>query len=146
MAISWLLFTYKVPNEPSARRVYVWRRLKSLGALLIQDAVWVLPAAEAAREKLRWLAAEVCEMPGGEASLWEAQQIFTGRGNGLIEQFNAQADALYQPILNALADDDPDLTALARQYQHAQRMDYFGSPLADQTREALLKRREGDTP
>jgi hypothetical protein len=40
----WVLLVYKVPREPTSSRAYVWRKLKRLGALLIHDAVWVLPA------------------------------------------------------------------------------------------------------
>ena len=36
----WLLLTYKLPTEPSRRRVYVWRKLKRLGAIRIFEAVW----------------------------------------------------------------------------------------------------------
>ncbi len=39
----WLLLTYKVPSEPSRARVSVWRELKRLGALYLQQAVCVLP-------------------------------------------------------------------------------------------------------
>jgi len=52
---NWLLFTYKVPREPSARRVYVWRKLKGLGAILLHDTAWELPATPHTREKLRML-------------------------------------------------------------------------------------------
>ena len=41
---TWVLLHYKIPREPTAPRVYVWRKLKRLGAILLQDAVWVLPA------------------------------------------------------------------------------------------------------
>ena len=54
---TWLLLAYKVPREPSANRVYVWRKLKRLGAVALQDAVWVLPATAHTRERFRWLAA-----------------------------------------------------------------------------------------
>jgi len=40
---TWVLLTYKIPREPTASRAYVWRKLKRLGALLMHDAVWVLP-------------------------------------------------------------------------------------------------------
>lgn len=65
----WLLLVYKVPNEPSARRVYVWRKLKRLAALLLHDTVWILPATAYTREQFQWLAAEILEMEGGEAHL-----------------------------------------------------------------------------
>ena len=76
-ARDWLLFVYKVPSEPTARRVYVWRKLKRLGAVLLHDAVWLLPITGYTREQLQWLAAEINEM-GGEALLWESHLLSPG--------------------------------------------------------------------
>jgi hypothetical protein len=139
--MNWLLFVYKVPNEPSARRVYVWRKLKGLGALLIQDSIWVLPMTVHTEEKLRWLAAEIHEMEGGEASLWQAQQVFTGQNKDLKQQFSEQVDSIYQDILSKLEKEDADLTALSKQYQQTKQQDYFHSELGEQVRTRLLKRR-----
>jgi hypothetical protein len=69
---SWLLFLYKVPHEPSSRRVYVWRKLKRLGAVLLHDAVWVLPMTSCGLEQLQKLSAEIVQL-GGDASVWEAR-------------------------------------------------------------------------
>src|SRR6185369_7500218 len=95
---NWLLLIYKVPNEPSARRVFVWRKLKGLGAILLHDSVWVLPATARTREKLQWLATEIQDMEG-EATLWEAQQVFTGQESLLVQQFTEQVDAVYRDVL-----------------------------------------------
>jgi hypothetical protein len=140
----WLLLIYKVPNEPSARRVYVWRKLKKLAAILVQDSVWVLPSNPKTREKLQWLAAEIKEMEGGEATLWEAQQVFTGEDSDLIAQFNEQVNKLYQSILDELEKEEADLSALSKQYQQAKLQDYFNSALGEKLREILLSRR-GET-
>ena len=37
---SWALLHYKIPPEPTARRVFVWRKLKRLGAILLHDAIF----------------------------------------------------------------------------------------------------------
>ena len=71
----WLLFHYKISPDPSAARVYIWRKLKRLGAVHYQDAVWVLPKSPHTLEQFQWLAAEIDEM-GGEATLWLAQPGF----------------------------------------------------------------------
>lgn len=139
--MNWLLFIYKVPNEPSARRVYVWRKLKGLGALLVQDSVWVLPLTPYTEEKLRWLAAEIQEMEGGEASLWQAQQVFTGQNKDLKQLFNEQVDKVFQEIIARLEKEDADLTALSKQYQQAKQQDYFQSELGEQVRKLLLNKR-----
>jgi hypothetical protein len=137
----WLLFTYKVPNEPSARRVYVWRKLKALGALLLHDAVWVLPQTSRTREKLQWLATEVKDMEGGDASVWEAQQVFTGQDDDLRQHFIQQVDIVYRDLLQKLEKTDADLTLVSKQFLQTQQQDYFQSELGQQVRELLLKRR-----
>ena len=143
---TWLLFIYKVPNEPSARRVYVWRKLKGMGAILMHDSVWVLPLNPRTREKLQWLASEIKDMEGGEAMLWESKQIFTGQDLDLVGQFVNQADALYKDILSQLQRKNPDLAALARQYQLANAQDYFQSELGKKVYETLLElRRKGES-
>lgn len=141
---TWLLLIYKVPNEPSARRVYVWRKLKGMGALLVQDSAWVLPATAQTREKMQWLATEIKDMDGGTATLWEAQVVFTGQETSLIDQFTGQVDSLYSEILVQLEQDTADLAQLAKRYQQAKQQDYFQSALGEQVREILIKRREGD--
>lgn len=141
---TWLVFNYKVPYEPSARRVFVWRKLKGMGAIAVQDAAWVLPANARTREKMQWLANEVQQM-GGEAILWEATQLFTGQAIDLVQQFKDQVDILYTKILQQLDHADTDLTALSREYQQALLQDYFQSELGVRVREALLaKKRNGE--
>ena len=137
----WLVFIYKVPNEPSARRVYVWRKLKRLGAILIQDSAWVLPANARTREKLQWLAGEVNDMDDGEAMLWEAAPIVAPKDVDIVQQFSDQADAQYKHILRQLEKKNPDLSALSRQYQQADAQDYFQSKLGQKARQALIERR-----
>jgi hypothetical protein len=139
-ARTWLLFIYKVPSEPSARRVYVWRKLKRLGALLLHDAVWVLPATDRTREQFQWLAAEIIEMKG-EAILWEAQLSFANKEKELVEQFMSQVDSEYQTILDELSREDADLEALGRRFQQVTMQDYFHSSLGVRTREALVAAR-----
>lgn len=133
---SWLLFVYKVSPEPTARRVYVWRKLKRLSAILLHDAVWVLPPTPYTREQLQWLSAEITEMTG-EALLWEAQ-LLSDQDETLVQQFVTQTETAYREILAVLETAEPDLVALSRQYQQIKASDYFGSPLEQQVRKALM--------
>jgi DNA-binding transcriptional regulator PaaX len=139
---TWLLFVYKVPNEPSARRVYVWRKLKAMGAVLLQDSVWILPSSPRTQERLEWLVGEVRGMPGGEATLWESKYL-GGRDEELIQQFTEQVDQAYREILSHLQDrQHADLGTLSRQYQQAAAQDYFHSRLGQKVRAELLSRRD----
>lgn len=65
----WLQLTYKVPSEPSQKRVWVWRRLQNLGAYALQNSVYLLPFSTEVEKHFRQLAQEIREM-GGEASLF----------------------------------------------------------------------------
>ena len=140
---TWLLFTYKVPNEPSARRVYVWRKLRGLGAILLHDTAWVLPATAHTREKLQWLTEEVKEMEGGEATLWQAEELFSGPHDNLQDRFIAQVDGYYHETLKELKEEKPDLEILAKRYQQIKLKDYFHSELGRQVREEIIKQRRG---
>lgn len=139
---AWLLLAYKVASEPSKRRVYVWRKLKRLGALLVNDAVWVLPANSHTREQFQWLAAEIVEMEGN-AVVWESSRVVAGDENALVAQFVAQVDEGYRSLLAELERADADIAALSRQYQQLQAQDYFQSELGQQARVALLEARGG---
>ncbi len=142
---TWLLVVYKVPPEPTARRVYVWRKLKRLGAILLHDAVWVLPPTPYTREQFQWLATEIVEM-SGEALVWEAHLVLPEQGETLVSQFVAQTDTAYHQILSMLEKSDADLSALSRQYQQVKANDYFGSALGSRVREALIAARGGTEP
>ena len=140
--MDWLLLVYKIPREPTAGRVYVWRKLKQLGAVAVQDAVWVLPATPKTREHFQWLAAEIAEL-GGETSLFTSQAVLAGQGESLQEQFEAPVRQAYQEILSALKGRKADLAALSKRYQQVNAQDYFQCPAGEQVRKQLLSARGG---
>lgn len=137
MATTWLLLVYRIPREPTAGRVYVWRKLKQLGAVALQDAVWVLPKTPRTQEQFQWLSTEISELQG-EAMLWEAEQLYATDANAIRCQFIEPVEAAYREILAALKKKDRDLSALSKRFQEAQTRDYFSSPVGLKTREKLL--------
>ena len=141
-APSWVLLVYKIPREPTSSRATAWRKLKRLGALLLHDAIWVLPATPWTREQFQWLAVEIGEL-GGEAYLWESCLLLNGQAEALVQQFQARADAAYQEILDELEREEADLVALSRRYQQVRAQDYFHSELGIQARERLMSARGG---
>jgi hypothetical protein len=140
----WLLLVYRIPREPTAGRVYAWRKLQQLGAISLQDAVWVLPATPRTREQFQWLAAEIVEL-GGEVSLFVSVLAFAGDQASLRERFETPVATAYQEILTALKRRKPDLAALSKRYQQAKDHDYFQSPLGERVRARLLAAENGDT-
>ena len=140
----WLLLVYKIPREPTVHRVAIWRKLKQLGALLLQDAVWVLPWTPQTHEHFQWLAAEINEL-GGESTVWLSELESPAKRAELAKKFSAKVDEDYKNILSQLRKKNPDLSALARRYQHAVAQDYFHSKLGEKVRKALLSK-GGNSP
>jgi hypothetical protein len=64
IAPGWLLLIYRVPPEPTRLRSTVWRRIKSLGAIYLQNSVAALPASPANERSLRKLRREILDMSG----------------------------------------------------------------------------------
>jgi len=138
----WLLLIYKIPREPTAGRVYVWRKLKHIGALALQDAVWILPATPRTQEHFQWLAAEIMEL-GGEATYFLSELVVGNDSQSLIDQFEEPVNEAYQEILSALKRKRPDLAELSKQFQQIQAKDYFQCKLGPQVRARLLAAQRG---
>jgi len=62
----WLLLIYRVPSESSRARVAVWRDLKRLGGLYVQQAVCVLPDRDDVRENLQRVRERIDELGGSD--------------------------------------------------------------------------------
>jgi hypothetical protein len=137
---TWLLLHYKLPNQPSAPRVYIWRKLKRLGAILLHEAVWVLPDLPRTAEQVQWLTAEIQEM-GGEAFSWRASTILRENEASIKQQFIDQVDVVYSELLNKLKKPGADLQEIARQYQQTASQDFFHSKLGLRVRKKLMSRR-----
>ncbi len=137
---NWLLLHYKLPNKPSALRVYTWRKLKRLGAILLHDSIWVLPDTPRTAEQFQWLMAEIQEM-GGDVHYWKANTVSDEDDRSLVDQFNGQIEAIYLKLLKQLDKSKAELQEIAQQYQQAAAQDYFHSKLGVQVREKLTSKR-----
>jgi hypothetical protein len=144
--VRWVLLSSRLPREPSRLRLGVWRRLRRLGALLLHDAVWVLPADAKTREAFEWLADEIGEQ-GGTAFVWEALSLDEPQNRELVRRFRAEADARYAALAQSAerivqaavrsrrrrAGIDPraalrQLKGLERALRLERRRDYFRAP------------------
>jgi hypothetical protein len=142
MVNNWILLTYTLPSEPSARRVYLWRKLKRLGAITVFDAVWVLPETPYTHEQFQWLAVEIQEL-GGEAMFWKAQAELAGQEEVLIGQFQNQVEEIYRALLERMDQELIEVGVAAQEYQQIRHKDYFQSTVGLQIRARLLAAREG---
>ena len=97
----WLLLVYRVPSEPTRLRSTVWRRLKSLGAIYLQNSAAALPASVAAERALRKLRSEILDMSGTAALL--SCTVLAGEQE-VRAQFQAARDDEYEEIVDKCHD------------------------------------------
>jgi len=107
----WVLLQHRLPREPSAPRIALWRAIRRLGALLLADGLVALPASARTIEHFEWLAAGI-EEQGGTASVWVASPTTGSTTARLIEQARAATDDEYRAVMRDA--EAPDLTVAER--------------------------------
>ncbi len=96
--MDWLLFTYWLPAKPSRKRVFIWRRLKKLGALSMEGAGWLLPKAEPFATKIKEILNSVEEMEG-TASLYSVTDFNETQEQRAIARFKQEREREYTELI-----------------------------------------------
>jgi hypothetical protein len=144
----WLILIYRLPREPSRPRVAAWRKLKTLGAVYLQDGVAALPEDAVTREQLEWLQLNVREA-GGDATLWDARPDTLAEEKRLVEAFRSSREEAYRAITEAAGRIRrkaemgggevllKELAKLEKEFRAERRRDYFRSRLRKEASAAL---------
>ena len=93
----WVLLAYHLPREPSTPRIALWRKLRRLGVVQLQDGLVALPLDARTREQLEWLAEEVTEA-GGQAGIWLAEPATAAQECALVQRMAAAVAVDYQTV------------------------------------------------
>ncbi len=99
--MTWLLLVYRIPSEPTRLRATVWRRLKSLGAVYLQNSAAALPASDSAERALRKLRRDILDM-NGTAVLLTCSAL--AGGLDMVGLFQAARNSEYDEILDKCED------------------------------------------
>jgi len=97
----WLVLIYRVPPEPTRLRSTVWRRIKSLGAIYLQNSVAALPASPVAERSLRKLRREILDMSGTAVLL--SATVLAGEAE-VHNAFQAARNDEYEEIVDKCED------------------------------------------
>jgi hypothetical protein len=92
------LLIYQVPSQPSAARVGVWRELKRLGALYLQQSVCILPSVAPMRGHLERITARITAL-GGDYHLLPIRSLPPKEEEKIVEGFLAQSNTQYEEII-----------------------------------------------
>lgn len=129
---TWVLLSYRVPREPSAPRIAVWRKLERLGVARLGDGLVALPADARTREQVDWLAEEILEA-GGAATVWLAEPGSLAQERAIAAKLAAERAAEYQQLIaearaataGSLDDQARAARRLRAQLRRISRRDYF---------------------
>jgi ChrB-like protein len=128
----WVFLSYRLPREPSAPRLAIWRKVKRLGAAQLLDGLIALPLDSRNREQLEWLADEIVEA-GGEPAIWIAEPATAAQEREIAKGLQAKIAAEYQAVAAEArkARSEPagrhrrTLSRLRRELHRIRRRDYF---------------------
>jgi hypothetical protein len=142
----WVLLAYHLPREPSTPRIALWRKLRRLGVVQLQDGLVALPLDARTREQLEWLAEEVTEA-GGQAAIWLAEPATTAQERALAQRMAAAVAVDYQAVTTAAEaarslPPGPRRRTVGRLRRELRRIglrDHFPPPERDQARAALAE-------
>lgn len=141
--MNWALLILSLPTETAALRMRVWRTLKTVGAAVLRDGVYLLPDLPVCRETLESIAADV-NRAAGLALVLDVAEPQAADFNALF-----QRDADYAALLDEIAalsqrlaadtasDAQKQARKLRRQFDQLTAVDYFPGAAQRQTEQAL---------
>ncbi|MFJ8914184.1 Chromate resistance protein ChrB [Amycolatopsis sp. NPDC102389] len=97
----WLVISVSTAGAPDSLRVQVWRKLRSLGALYLQQSVCLLPARPEVVREIRRLIDRVRHQ-GGTARTLPMAFTDPAEEQAVIAEMNAARDAEYAEVLERL--------------------------------------------
>lgn len=156
-SLHWLLISYKVPSEPARKRVALWRKLKGMGAVYIQNGVCLLPKTEDHSRQLKIIEHEIGGM-SGECFLLETFALDDSQQEKVIVRFRLDREEEYKEFLDKckdfeqeiaretaeshftfaeLEENDVDLKKLTSWLDKIMKLDFYNSPKGSESQTAL---------
>jgi hypothetical protein len=147
-ARQWLLLIYTVPQDPTRFRTYLWRQMRTLGALKLQQMVCLLPKSPNNESEIQRVVAKIEEF-GGEAHFLTFPSPSKEWEDRIIARFNAIANDDYAEVaeneerfqdeirretrkekftFTELEDMEADREKINRERERVQARDFFGAP------------------
>ena len=156
--VSFMLLVYRVPAKPTANRVYVWRVLKKMGAVYLQQSVCVFPHRPDVLRELRPVLDKITAS-AGEYHLLPLRHLDHEEEAKVVAQFIEQSTRHYAEIVencevnfakeiefetfrgNFTYEEAEEIRAeydkIVAWYEHVRQRDWFGAPNEGEARDWL---------
>jgi hypothetical protein len=96
----WLIIIYRVPSTTSTSRVTVWKKVKELGAFLLQQSVYLLPNLPGTKDSVNALKEQILHL-GGECKVLEIDSLGDDQEKEVISGFNRNREEEYTEVIKA---------------------------------------------
>lgn len=159
--MAWQVITYRLPADPSRHRVAIWRELRRLGAVPLQQGTWAVPRGEPFDAGLAQVIEQIDKAGGQPVVLRVADD--QGSNAKLEALFTAQREAEWAEFLSdcgkydaelageiakgkltlaELDEEEESLDRLRRWYRAIRGRDLFGAPGAAAAEQGLKEAAE----
>jgi hypothetical protein len=145
----WRVLTFRLPAEPSRHRVAVWRELRRLGAVALQQGTWAVPDGEPFDTGFGQVLASINAAGGqpvvltiadDEANANQLEALFTEQREAEWAEFLADCGKYEKELADEVAkgkltlaeldEEEQSLDRLRRWYRTIKARDLFGAPSA----------------
>jgi Protein ChrB, N-terminal len=147
--VSWRVIIYRLPAEPSRHRVAIWRELRRLGAVPLQQGTWAVPQGEGFDAGFAQVTAAIVAaggqpvvfaVAGRDAEDAQLEAQFTGQREAEWSEFVADCGKYEAELAGEVAkgkltlaeldEEEQSLDRLRRWYRAIRARDVFGAPSA----------------
>jgi len=154
----WLVLNYNLPTEPSRPRVAVWRKLKKLGAVNIQQSMWIMIYSDENYEILKKLSQDI-EFDDGTSFLMECTFYDEKQEERIVLIYNEMRNDEYKEFISEckkylkelekeisikkftfaeLEEEEEELQKLKSWHKKIENRDLFNSSLGIEANEFLI--------
>jgi hypothetical protein len=136
--MKWIVFIYKVPSKPTKYRAYLWREIKKLGALYLQDGVCIVPDTDDVHLFIGALAEKVHQWEGQEFTFLsstfskEEYKELIPWVNRFLEYMEEEEEWEFSDAQSRKVRDE--FQKLLRQFQGIEARDYFEADMGRELR------------
>jgi len=145
----WRVLTFRLPAEPSRHRVAVWRELRRLGAVALQQGTWAIPDGEPFDTGFAQVVGSINAAGGqpvvltiadDEANAAQLEALFSEQREAEWAEFLADCGKYEKELADEVAkgkltlaeldEEEQSIDRLRRWYRTIKARDLFGAPSA----------------